>query len=335
LTPQEQAELCLATEARILDQCETEGYRCSVSDSPVSARLYCDKQDFYCNYRNISTPCPIGHYCPTSSEQIPCDRGYFCPLASTRQVPCPFSELSCPYSEMDYPDGSLIFLVYVIVFTIGLLIQKYFVQKMLSRNERSLSDRTDEESHTLNHGMVNINTLKYEIPLTLHFYACAPEQESEQYKKTLLAMSEQISDKPTMKMAAVRTIRMIQMKTIRGTIAADRARKNWKKLIKSRAFKQHVQLMKDRARSLVNHMTGSFVFQPVKNPLTISFDHLHLDLKANGKPILRDIFGCFRPFNVTALMGSSGAGKVCLLYRSKRPYVCSVDGTLYFKCHLS
>ena len=69
-------------------------------------------------------------------------------------------------------------------------------------------------------------------------------------------------------------------------------------------------MMRDRERNLVNTVTGSFEFNKLDNPLTIAFDHLDLKLKSNGMSVLKDIFGCFRPFNITALMGSSGAGKV-------------------------
>lgn len=305
LTAEEQFELCATTEAQILRECDTEGYECSVSSYPEMAKLYCkDNQRFQCQYHNVSSPCAAGYYCPSSEKKLPCDRGHFCPLASSQQLPCPFSVLSCPNDKMTYPNGELVFLVYVVIFTIGLLLQKYFVQKMLSRNERSLNHQTDEESLTLNHGIFNIQTHCSDI------YILFSEQESEQYKKTLLALSEQLCERPTMKTAAVRTIRQIRSKS-KPSFSAERAKKNWIKLIKSRAFKQHVQLLKERSRNLVNQMTGSFVFQPVENPLTITFDHLNLDLASNGKPILRDIFGVFRPFNVTALMGSSGAGKVC------------------------
>jgi hypothetical protein len=54
---------------------------------------------------------------------------------------------------------------------------------------------------------------------------------------------------------------------------------------------------------LVNHITGDFKFKKIEKPLTIAFDGLYLDLKADGKPILQNIFGKFQPFNITALMG--------------------------------
>jgi ABC-type multidrug transport system ATPase subunit len=71
--------------------------------------------------------------------------------------------------------------------------------------------------------------------------------------------------------------------------------------------------MREREKNLVNKITGSFQFQPVSNPLTLTFDHLYYTLHSNGISILKDIYGQFLPYNITALMGSSGAGKTTLL----------------------
>jgi ABC-type multidrug transport system ATPase subunit len=87
----------------------------------------------------------------------------------------------------------------------------------------------------------------------------------------------------------------------------------WRNFIHSPAFRQHVQLMKEREKNLVNKITGSFTFQPISNPLTLTFDHLYYTLHSNGVSILKDIYGQFLPYNITALMGSSGAGKTTLL----------------------
>jgi ABC-type multidrug transport system ATPase subunit len=56
-----------------------------------------------------------------------------------------------------------------------------------------------------------------------------------------------------------------------------------------------------------------FTFDPIKEPLTISFDSLQLHLKSNNASLLRDVFGSIKSFSITALMGPSGAGKTTLL----------------------
>jgi hypothetical protein len=76
----------------------------------------------------------------------------------------------------------------------------------------------------------------------------------------------------------------------------------WWKFIRSPAFRRHIALCKHRETQLVNVATGSFSFSPVKVPLDITFDKLSLTLKSNNAPLLNDIFGSFKAFNITALM---------------------------------
>lgn len=76
----------------------------------------------------------------------------------------------------------------------------------------------------------------------------------------------------------------------------------WQKLVRSPAFRRHIALCKHREMQLVHEATGSFFFSPVKVPLDITFDKLSLTLKSNNAPLLNDIFGSFKAFNITALM---------------------------------
>ena len=90
-----------------------------------------------------------------------------------------------------------------------------------------------------------------------------------------------------------------------------RARRNWKQLIHSEAFRRYVTARRiNDVMSSKGHMPGTFQFRFVTTPLTVAFDQMKATLPHSGMPLLRNVFGCFRPFNVTALMGSSGAGKV-------------------------
>jgi ABC-type multidrug transport system ATPase subunit len=88
--------------------------------------------------------------------------------------------------------------------------------------------------------------------------------------------------------------------------------------------------MKEREKNLINKITGSFHFQPISNPITLTFDHLDYTLHSNGVTILKDIYGQFLPYNITALMGSSGAGKTTLLSLLRgKTYSGIVSGEIY------
>jgi ABC-type multidrug transport system ATPase subunit len=56
-----------------------------------------------------------------------------------------------------------------------------------------------------------------------------------------------------------------------------------------------------------------FEFNQISKPVTISFDSLNLTLATKKQRVLTNIFGTFRPYEITALLGPSGAGKTSLL----------------------
>lgn len=56
-----------------------------------------------------------------------------------------------------------------------------------------------------------------------------------------------------------------------------------------------------------------YQYDDVEVPLTISFRNMSLTLKASGTVVLRNICVSIKPFNVTAIMGPSGAGKTTFL----------------------
>ena len=56
-----------------------------------------------------------------------------------------------------------------------------------------------------------------------------------------------------------------------------------------------------------------YQYDDVAIPLTISFRNMSLTLKASGTVVLRNICVSIKPFNVTAIMGPSGAGKTTFL----------------------
>lgn len=146
------------------------------------------------------------------------------------------------------------------------------------------------------------------------------ESEGEQYKRTLIFLSEKKAEILSFRLSASQSISptSLKAKTKISAFEDDPERKKrvfakWRQIVRSKAFKSHVQLMKQREKNLVNKVTGSFSFQPIQNPLTITFDHLSFTLNSNNVTLLNNIYGQFKPYNITALMGSSGAGKTTLL----------------------
>jgi hypothetical protein len=74
---------------------------------------------------------------------------------------------------------------------------------------------------------------------------------------------------------------------------------------------------------------GNFCFRDIDEPLEVSFTDLTLSLKesatdsclncmgkvAKKKILLNNVFGCLKPFQITALMGPSGTTSAMLRHR--------------------
>lgn len=164
LSPQDQAQLCATSYGMIDYQCNVGGYECELSNTPQSAQLFCEvdpPQYFQCPYYNVSKPCEVGYYCPNAASKQQCDRGYFCPLGSSRQYECPFSLVSCPYRGMEYPIGAFTFILYFVVFSIGLVLLKYITLRVLENTEKVMSHATDEQSQQLAQGLLDASNPIY------------------------------------------------------------------------------------------------------------------------------------------------------------------------------
>ena len=58
---------------------------------------------------------------------------------------------------------------------------------------------------------------------------------------------------------------------------------------------------------------AQYEYDVVKVPFTLSFMHMSLTLKDSGTRVLENVCVAIRPYNVTAIMGPSGAGKTTFL----------------------
>ncbi len=82
-------------------------------------------------------------------------------------------------------------------------------------------------------------------------------------------------------------------------------KKKWLALIKSENFKSYAARQKSSKK---DEKEKCFHIRPVPRPLTLSFTDMSLVLKQGKKTVISNIFGRIQSFNITALMGPSGAG---------------------------
>jgi ABC-type transport system involved in cytochrome bd biosynthesis fused ATPase/permease subunit len=86
-------------------------------------------------------------------------------------------------------------------------------------------------------------------------------------------------------------------------------------IVKSKEFEDFVHKSKHIQRG-GHKIEQAFELCNVKNPLTFSYSNLNLYPKRNPeKKILTDLFGVVYPFNVTAIVGTSGCGEYYLFSR--------------------
>ena len=287
------------------------GYYCE----PVSGLTY----DVKCTYNGLSKSetifcasadtkfslCPTGYYCPDPFTKVRCPEGSYCYLGEIDTTDCPFGKGPCPDDTTQYPDSAALFFLLLCLFLAYVVLHKYGSGKILFNKERNISDLTAREAKFKILGKRAITWCN----ATNHWFSSA-DHDIEEYKAAVLylanariaqAVAKDVTSRPQS------TQHVQRASTAKRTISPA-LKKKWLKFIRSSTFRRHVALCKQRQSTLINKVTGTFSFRAVKVPLDISFDKLSLHLKSNNARILNDIFGSFKAFSITALMGSSGAG---------------------------
>lgn len=88
-------------------------------------------------------------------------------------------------------------------------------------------------------------------------------------------------------------------------------RSKLRNIIKSKEFEDYMNKSKRRITRGTSKIEQSFSLRHVQNPLTFSFTDMSLTTKTSPrKKILNNLFGVVYPFNVTAIVGTSGCGKL-------------------------
>jgi ABC-type multidrug transport system fused ATPase/permease subunit len=229
---------------------------------------------------------------------------------------------------MSNPSEGAMIITFVLIYFLVLFGYKWISDHIVAVRERYIDSGTLLESQQQILGSFLHLSSPPPSPLLV---SPSAESEGDQYKKALIFLSERKTEYRSVRINPQSGRRSMfslvdQPENVRRQIILAR----WRDFIHSPAFRQHVKLMKEREKNLINKITGSFQFQPISNPLTLTFDHLYYTLHSNGVSILKDIYGQFLPYNITALMGSSGAGKTTLLSLLRgKTYSGTISGEIY------
>jgi ABC-type multidrug transport system fused ATPase/permease subunit len=107
--------------------------------------------------------------------------------------------------------------------------------------------------------------------------------------------------------------------------------------IKSGAARMKQNSVARQGSKLLSNLEASmahFEYDEVKVPLTVTFTHMHLNLKPSNTPILSDVCVSIKPFHVTAIMGPSGAGKTSLLSLLRgQAHYATIEGEIAVNGH--
>ena len=260
--------------------------------------------------------CPVGHFCPSQYSIETCQPGGYCYHGSNRPTPCLFGAVTCPRRGMGGIDPLRAFGGLVLIIFTCLLTYKYVSHKFIfwaevrydleHKREAGKKGREDEDEKKYSRALLFLNRMR------------VVEEEKARRLQGARSPQQRDSAQPDQSLARLNGPRLFARDSVfgpskRSLPQPEQRRHRLRDVIRSDAFHDYMAALKAQSETFKASPVGEFSFKGVAEPLTIQFDHLNLNLKANDVPILQNVFGTFRPFNITALMGSSGAGKTTLL----------------------
>lgn len=313
--------------------------------------------------------CPFGYYCPDNITTVACPVGSYCYAGSIHPQQCPLSALACMSSKTERPSSGILFVLFFVILLAGIITYGTFMYRSLFLYEKHIDETIDAEHaycetnlrseqevylHTLMflaNKTYNLESIRAEILSARAINAfkagtndtnddieaavemtARPRVDSDLSIGSLKSISDSEKSRSNRQVASRSTV--LVNKTFqdrkRTTIAFKESK--LKTFIKSNKFQQYMHFVRDQRMraTTVDTSKGHFRFEEVLKPMFVSFDGLNMSLKKNNAPILRNIFGSVKPFNLTGLMGASGAGKSSLLALLRgQAHYATTTGSIY------
>ena len=273
----------------------------TVVTSLAGSVQYSAEQTFLCKNETDFQFCPLGKFCPSQYVLHNCPVGSFCYTGSSKPSKCLFGSTTCPATGMGEIDNTSAYFSTVFLIFTCLFVYRYISKKLIFWDELRYGKENKMQS---NKGRQKIDEMsKYSRSLAF----LNLKRTTDETNRISANSSEGAN---AAEAAAGAKPRLSAVPPPNPTPSSSG---KLKKIIRSKKFKDYVSNQKLLSQTFTTDLYGDFSFREVAKPLTISFNNLNLNLKHSGAPILQKVFGTFRPFNITALMGSSGAGKTTLL----------------------
>ncbi len=310
--------------------------------------------------------CPFGYYCPDNITTVACPVGSYCYAGSVHPQQCPLSALACMSSKTERPSSGILFVLFFVILLSSIITYGTFMYRSLFLYEKHIDETIDAEHaycetnlrseqevylHTmmfLANKTYNLESIRAEILSgnAINAFKAGANNTNDDIEAAVemtvvdsgLSICSQKLLKDSEKSKSNRQVAsrstVLVNKTFQDrkhtTIAFKESK--LKTFIKSKKFQQYMHFVRDQRMraSTVDTSKGHFRFEEVLKPMFVSFDGLNMSLKKNNAPILRNIFGSVKPFNLTALMGASGAGKSSLLALLRgQAHYATTTGSIY------
>jgi len=260
-----------------------------------------------------------------------CDAGFYCPMGSSAPAQCIFTTASCPLSGGSSPNQGAVFIILLIFLVVFLFIFRFCGSFLIKWDEQAKWDKVARAVNTTRNHYDTVNEVVLEhnqlvmIQATenLHENMVAREQRQsinlaraqaaeagipEGDEELGVAMSP---DAPPLSPP----IYTPYGQSLSMRAAASPPAPLTKKIRQSRHRKKSDAVERESNGLMLQLQANmaQYEYDVVKVPFTLSFMHMSLTLKDSGTQVLENVCVAIRPYNVTAIMGPSGAGKTTFL----------------------
>jgi ABC-type multidrug transport system ATPase subunit len=327
------AQVCAAVLTQSAKACQKKGYYCPYYknyDYQVNTELYIpsptgkyvnatlQRDTLNCTGQALVQLCPKGYYCPTSFQQFNCPPGYYCGAGFTLPRECAFHKIGCPYSTMEAPIAVILLVTFSVVLFIFMYAyrvfqnEQYFLIEQHSRRYAKFIEDVEKEREANQEKFQQLTELRHRsinAQMGLAGWQAPPGSSrpvslaaNGRRKVTLHEIKESYT--PMSTPTASRHLHLSQLLT---------ATLHSKSKEKQASDNMNNMSNLTKKSSILNKALPHFEFQPISEPITISFTNLTLQLPISKQILLNNAFGTIRPFEITCLLGPSGAGKTTLL----------------------
>lgn len=344
-------QLLNCTDIRIYEEtgCDKLGYYCTFHEIfNVTGYISYDglivpdsNIDDVCSNITQASFCDAGFFCPSQFEKIVCPAGSYCNIGFSSPVRCSWALANCPNEMTSAPNTGVslalyVFFLAIILFGFHKLILRHIKSK--EAKYRSITSTVDTiDSLTLEREQRQV--------LAINFKKIA---SSITWLKNGTGIDDLFDEIDKDKSGTIETKELSDALYAEGVYVENHQIKSLLKLFDSdndgvlskEEFKGLIQKIFEDANDvgdeklLLKNETMSFrkrqeSFNNIRVPLNVSFTDLNLNL-GNGDPVLQNVAGTVKAFNVTALMGPSGAGKTSLLNLLRgQAHYAKVQGNIY------